>query len=236
MPSRILLIFASLAVVLAAASSTAIAATAKPQLAASPARAAAEDTEAVVLPSRVQNLVNRTQAALLKATEHVDEAEYTKAIVSLRSLRRNLTALDKAARRAMNAVPADPDAEGATTGPDSVIAVLTLDQQVITGLANMLNGQTGTLVGAIGTTLNAAQATRDKLLDAVLALDPAGAGADYADGMADTVDGYTDEVANITDTLADDVLSAGGKSVLTAALAHAKATEAKVQAAFGGGE
>ena len=78
--------------------------------------------------------------------------------------------------------------------------------------------------------------TRDKLLAAVIALDPEGAGADYADGMADTVAGYDDEVANLTEALAADQLSAGGTKVLTAALNQSKATQAKVAAAFGGGE
>jgi hypothetical protein len=54
--------------------------------------------------------------------------------------------------------------------------------------------------------------------------------------MADTVDGYADEVANLTEALADDKLSAGGKSALTAALNRSKATAAKIDTAFGGGE
>jgi hypothetical protein len=236
MLKRMMLTLVALALMVGVADwSSASAATAKPLAAAAPAHAAAEDTEEVILPSRVANLIARTNKALSKATEHVDEAEYTKAIVSLRAVRRSLTAADKAARRAMNAVPADPEAEGVTTGPDSVIAVLTLDQQVITGLAELLNGQSGSLVGAIGTTMTAAQNTRDKLVDAVIALDPEGA-ADYADGMADTVDSYTDEVSNISDTLADDTLSAGGKSVLNTGLAKSQATAAKILAAFGGGE
>ena len=135
----------------------------------------------------------------------------------------------------MNAVPADPEAE-TTPGPDSVIAVLTLDQEVIVGVADLLNGQSGTLVGALGTTLTTAQTTRDKLLDTVLALDPEGAGVGYADGMADTIDGYADEVANLTEGLSDDKLSTGGKSILTAGLARSKATAAKIDAAYGGGE
>jgi hypothetical protein len=85
---------------------------------------------------------------------------------------------------------------------------------------------------ALFRTLNA----RDRLLDAVIALDPEGAGADYADGMADTVDGYADEVSNISDALADDQLSPGGTRVLNAALTQVQATSAKVNAAFGGGE
>jgi hypothetical protein len=54
--------------------------------------------------------------------------------------------------------------------------------------------------------------------------------------MADTVDGYADEVATLTEALANDRLSLGGRRVLTTALAQVQATNAKVVAAFGGGE
>jgi hypothetical protein len=198
------------------------------------ARSAAED-EAVVLPSRVATAIRRAQNSFAKAEEHVDEAEYKTALISLRAVLNWVTAADKAARRQMNAVPADPEAE-TTSGPDSVVAVLTMDQGIVVGLAALLNGQPGLLDGPIGTTLAGVQSTRDKLLDAVIALDPVGAGAVYADAMADTVDGYADEVANLSEALQDDTLTAGGKSALTAALARSQATLAKINTAFGGGE
>ena len=233
MSKRIVLTLLSVVFVLAVAG-TANAAPLPIGYTAKVAQAAPED-DAVVLPSRIAGAIRRTENALAKAEEHIDEAEYSKAIVSLRAVRKYLVVADKSARRQMSAVPTDPEAE-TTTGPDSVIAVLSLDQEVVVGLAGLLNGQTGTLVGAIGTTIAAAQTTRDKLLDTVIALDPEGDGAPYADGMADTLDGYADEVDNVTEALALDVLSAGGKGILNAALARSKATEAKIQAAFGGGE
>lgn len=198
------------------------------------AAAPSADDDTVVLPTRVALAIQRTETALGKAVDHVDEAEYTKAIVSLRAVRANLGRADKAARRQMNAV-ADPDAE-TTPGPDSVIAALTLDQEVATTVAALFNANTGTLVTAVASTISAAQLTRDRLLNAVIALDPEGAGAVYADGMADTLDGYTDEVANISEALADDKLSTGGAAALKAALARAQATVAKINTAFGGGE
>src|SRR2546421_9024516 len=79
---------------------------------------AADDT--VVLPSRVAAAIRRTESALAKAEEHVDEAEYAKASISLRAVRQNLARADKAARRQLKAVPADPEAE-TTPGPDSVV-------------------------------------------------------------------------------------------------------------------
>jgi hypothetical protein len=203
---------------------------------ASPAVVTADpETDEVVLPTRVANAIKRTQTALDNAVEHVDEAEYTKAITSLRAVRANLARADKAARRQMNAVPADPEAE-TTPGPDSVIAALTLDQEVATTIVGLFNANTGTLVTALASTLSTAQLTRDRLLNTILALDPEGAGADYSDGMADTLDGYADEVANISEALSDDKLSTGGTAALRAALTRANATLNKLNTAYGGGE
>jgi hypothetical protein len=198
------------------------------------ADAPAADDE-VVLPSRVAAAIRRTEAALANAEEHVDEAEYTKAIVSLSAVRANLARADKSARHQMKAVPADPEAE-TTPGPDSAVAVLNLDQEAVVRVAGLFNANSGTLVTGLASTISAAQLTRDRLLNTIIALNPEGAGADYSDGMADTVDGYTDEVANLTEALADDKLSTGGKAALQTALARSKATLAKINAAFGGGE
>jgi hypothetical protein len=64
----------------------------------------------------------------------VDEGEYAKTTVSLRSARRNMYRAKRAAAKQINAVP-DPDAEeGATRGPDSVIAVLNMDSDVVTSI------------------------------------------------------------------------------------------------------
>ena len=235
MPKLIVLALASLVLALGLADAASASQAAPLPIGPATTAQAEPEGEAVVLPSRVAAVIRRTENSLAKAEEHIDEAEYAKAIISLRAVRNNLARADKAARRQIDAVPADPEAE-VTAGPDSVVAVLTLDQEVIVSLAGLLNGQSGTLVGALGTTLTTAQTTRDKLLDVVLALDPEGAGVGYADVMADTLDGYADEVANLTEGLSDDKLSSGGKSILTAGLARSKATLAKIEAAFGGGE
>ena len=234
---RIVLVLASLAVALGIVSSAS--ARGNPSRAVDPPASLAADAPAaddeVVLPSRVASAISRTEASLAKAEEHVDEAEYTKAIASLRAVRQNLARADKAARRQMNAAPADPEAE-TTPGPDSVVAVLNLDQEAVVRVAGLFNGQSGTLVSALASTMSTAQLTRDRLLNSVIALDPEGAGADYSDGMADTVDGYTDEVANLSEAIADDTLSTGGASALRTALARSKATLTKINNAFGGGE
>jgi hypothetical protein len=230
--TKLILVGLVLTLALAASASAHSARTGPPATA---AQAAPEADDAVVLPSRVAAAIRRTETALANAQEHIDEAEYTKAIVSLQAVRANLGRADKAARHQMNAVPADPEAE-TTPGPDSVIAALTLDQEAIVSVAGLFNGNSGTLVTALASTITSAQLIRDRLLNTIIALDPEGAGADFSDGMADTLDGYTDEVANLTEALADDKLSAGGKAALQTALARSNATLAKINAAFGGGE
>jgi hypothetical protein len=232
---RLALLLAALAVALTVTAAASATPSSRAQrVPASAAQEAPADDDTPVLPSRVMAAIRRTQNALAKTEEHVDEADYAKAIISLSAVRQNLVRADKAARRQMNAV-ADPEAE-TTPGPDSVIAALTLDQEAIVTVAGLFNGQSGTLVTGLASTLVTAQNTRDKLLNAVIALDPEGAGAAYADGMPDTLDGYTDEVANIKEAVADDTLSAGGATALRASLARSTATLTKINNAFGGGE
>jgi hypothetical protein len=193
----------------------------------------------IVLPSRVDIAIRRTERSICKAEEHIDEGEYTQAATSLRSVRRNMYRADRAARRQMNAVAPDPEAEDteeSTAGPDSVIAVLNLESEVVLTISGLFDANSKGVVDASTHALFRTLNARDRLLDAVIALDPEGAGAAYADGMADTVAGYDDEVANLTEALADDQLSAGGTRVLQAALTQVTATAAKVTTAFGGGE
>jgi hypothetical protein len=201
------------------------------------AAAEAPADDAVVLPSRVANAISRAQLSLDAASQSIDTGDTAKAVASLQALRLNIYRADRAARAQMNAAPpADEEAAATIPGPDSVIAVLTLDQTVATTVAGLFDTKKGTTLDGLTSGLFAAMNTRDKLLTAVIALDPEGAGADYADGMADTVAGYDDEVANLSEALAGDQLSVGGKKVVTAALNQSKATQAKVAAAFGGGE
>jgi hypothetical protein len=226
---------ASLALVLGASVvSAAPANAAAPARAAAPIAKAAQDDDTVVLPGRVAGALRRTQNSLNNAEQHIDEGEYTQAVTSLRGVRRNMYRADKAARHQMNAI-ADPDAE-TTPGPDSVVAVLTMDSTAVETLSGLFDTNSkGVVIGlthALYRTMNA----RDKLLDSVIALDPEGAGADYSDGMADTVDGYADEVSTLQEAVTDDTLSTGGRLVLSKALAQSQATAGKVNLAFGGGE
>jgi hypothetical protein len=232
---------AVLAVLVGAASLLASTASARPGHPARPAakivktKIAAEDDE-VVLPSRVANAIRRGQNLLDAAGTSIDTGDPVSAAKQLKALQNAVARVDKAARKQMNA-PADPNAEeGATTGPDSVIAALTFEQSAITTLAGYFDTKAGTVVDSLTHALFATLNVRGKLVDAVIALPAEGAGADFADGMADTLAGYDDEVANIAAALADDTLSAGGQKVLRAALVQSQATDAKINTAFGGGE
>jgi hypothetical protein len=192
------------------------------------------DTE-VVLPSRVANAIARTEISLGTAQMSVDTGDTVKAAAALKAVRANVARADKAARYQMNLIPADPEAE-TTSGPDSVIAVLTLEHDVITNLVALFDAKSGATVDALSPCLFATLNTREALVDAVIALDPEGAGAPYADGMPDIVPDFDDEVSNLQEGLAEDVLSTGGRKVVTSALAQSQRTQAKVAAAFGGGE
>jgi len=201
-----------------------------------PVAKAAQDDDEVVLPGRLASALRRTQRALDNAEDHIDEGEYAQSVKSLRAVRRNMYRADKSARRQMNAV-IDPESEDETTaGPDSVIAVLAMDSAIVQSVSGLFDTNSKGVVDGLTHALYRTMDARDRLLDAVIALDPEGAGADYSDGMSDTVDGYTDEVATLTEALADDTLSAGGQRVLRPALTQAQATQAKVNLAFGGGE
>jgi hypothetical protein len=199
------------------------------------ARAAQAEDEAVVLPSRVAVAIRRTERALGNAENHIDEGEYQKAVVSLRSVRRNMYRADRAAMRQLTAVPVDPEAE-TTPGPDAVIAVLALEHEVVVSASGLFDTTSKGVVDGLTHAIYRTIVARDHMLDAIIGLDPEGAGAAYADGMPDTAGDYPDEVDYLTEALQDDQLSPGGGRVLRAALTNVRATAARFDAAFGGGE
>jgi hypothetical protein len=190
----------------------------------------------IVLPTRVAVAIERTQNAVDRSAARIDDGRYKKARRSLKAVVVDFGRAHRAGMAQLHA-PVDPEAES-SPGPDSVVAVLTLEQAAITNLAGLFDGITRhpRVVRRISRALTAGNTNRNLMLNAVIALDPEGAGADYADGMADTVDGYADEVANLAEALHDDRLSTASRAALKSALAKSRATAAKVNTAFGGGE
>jgi hypothetical protein len=244
--TRVIALLVALAAMGGVITSTAAAKPAKPVNAAKHVKAhkqhkhaktvkAADAEDEVVLPSRVANAITRGQNLLEAVGTSIDSGDTAKAIAQLSRISNAVARVNKAAVAQMNAAPADPEAE-TTPGPDAVVAALAFEQGAITTLTGYFDSKTGTLVDSITHALFATMNTRDKLANSVLALDPEGAGAGFADGMADTVAGYDDEVANITEAIANDTLSAGAKKVLNSALKQSQAVDAKMTAAFGGGE
>lgn len=197
--------------------------------------APAEDDE-VVLPSRISAAIQRTTESVQRAQAAIDDRRMPAARASLRASAENVRRAHRAGMRQLTAAPVDEEAE-TTTGPDSVVAVLTLEQTVATQLSGLFdNVRAPRVVAGIGTALNTALKTRNTMLHAVTGLDPEGAGADYADGMADTVDGYADEIATLTEAIKFDRLTPPARTILTKARALSRTAQAKVNAAFGGGE
>jgi len=74
------------------------------------------------------------------------------------------------------------------------------------------------------------------MLDAVIALPPQGARADYDDGMSDTLGVYPGEENLITTTILAFELTDSARTALTSILTRVQATDAKVDAVWGGGE
>jgi hypothetical protein len=191
----------------------------------------------VVLPSRVASAIAFTQDSVDQSARRVNNGHWVLANQSLAAVGVNVGRAHRAGMYQVT-LPVPADAE-TTPGPDSVVAVLNLEQGVITNLAALFDGVTAKhpwVIKSLGAALTQANTSRNQMLDAIIALDPEGAGADYSDGMTDTVDGYTDEVANLTEALHNDVLAPAARTALNKALANSQATAAKVSAGFGGGE
>ena len=189
----------------------------------------------IVLPSRVAVAISLAQDSVDQAAMRVNNRSWKLANRSLAAVRANVVRAHRAGAYQVS-LPVPEEAE-TSPGADSAVAVLTLENGVITNLAALFDGIPAghpLVVKNLSDTLTQANWKRNKMLDNILALDPEEAGAPYADAMADTVDGYTDEVANITEALRRDVLTPAARDALTKALKRSTATAAKVSAAFGG--
>jgi len=186
----------------------------------------------VILPSRVDAALRRALAAMERASASVDDRQPRAAIAALTAARLNVTRAQLAGTRQVQAVPPPDTEEESTAGPDSVLAILNVDQVVITQLAGLFDRQSGVqLSAALKSTLNLALARRAEMLTLVLGLNEE-KGAPYLDVLIDTVPNYADEVANITEAIADDHLSAANKKTLQAALTKSKAANAQILKAF----
>ncbi len=178
----------------------------------------------------------KADQALALATARIRAHKYLKALKSLTAVRRHTRAANVNAKALIGVPPTDPESDD-PPGPPAVLAALRLDNRITTRTVALFNGKTNArLVYSLRSTVGVAQIPRDAMLNKVIALPEEGDGGDYADGMADSLAQYTREVNAIASARATFTLIPSAKTGLTNALARARATKAKVDAAFGGGE
>jgi len=204
-----------------------------PVAASTQAPAAAAGGDATPVPRAVAVPLAHAKTAFANAQHHVASHEFARATKSLRNTRRWLAAAHNAAMAEIGAPPTDPESDE-PPGPVSVIAVLGLEHRVVVRGTAMFDGLSHPI--RLNRTVRAAMARRDLMLDKIIALPPEGAGSDYSDGMSDTVPSYAKEVTAITTVLQTASLTRLHRQAIQAILAAAKATQATVDAAYGGGE
>lgn len=177
-------------------------------------RGRGHDRRASDVPSRVAAPLKRTLRSLERAEERIEDGEADKAVAALTATRRNLSASLKAAKRRLS----DED-----TGPASAEAVASVQHDVVDTVGNLYDGQDGSVVEALDTTLVAAVDSRDAIGTAVSALGE-DASWDYEDFFAVVADDTEEELATIAEIREDDTVPAAGDAVLAAALTKITAT------------
>ncbi|MDX6533814.1 MAG: hypothetical protein QOF68_1558 [Gaiellales bacterium] len=184
-------------------------------------------------PASVARPLSKARIAMANATTYRARRDYMQASNSLANLRIYLERAHKAGMAQIGAPPVDPESDD-LPGPVSVIAVLAVEHLIVNQSAKLFAGlQVGIGIDA---TQSLTMAQRKTMLKSIVSLDPEGDGADYADGMADTLPIYAQEVTFLTSVLTTGPLSSTGRQTLQASLVQSKATNAMVNAAYGGGE
>ena len=193
-------------------------------------------TQMAPLPRVVSTPITRANAALTRATAELAAHHPRRAIAALNDLRYQLGRAHLAAMNLIGAPPTDPESDE-PPGPPAVLNVLALEHRVGVRLVPAFNGRTRTdVVDALRLVLSSTHHRRDVILDRVIALPADGARGDYEDGMADTLGQYTQEVNQLSTAVTTYRLTSAGKVALNSALTRVRATQAKVNTAFGGGE
>jgi hypothetical protein len=176
---------------------------------------------AVKAPSRVTDRATRAVKAISRASDAIDDGDAAKATAALKAARTNLASALKTATKHVSAADA--------SGVASADVVLSAQHRVASGAANLFDGQDGTVVDDLATTLKAADDGRDALVAAIGAL-TAEQQADYADALDRASEDVADELADLADALSDDTLTDAAKSALTAAQTQVTATAAAIKA------
>lgn len=158
--------------------------------------------------SRVQTKLRSVSRGLDRAEGFVEDGDATKAASSLASVRRSLASAQRTTLRKVAA-----DADGAEA---NAVAVERAEHAVVATTASLYDGQSGDVVTALSTTLDAALDGRDALISGVDALTDEQA-EDYDRYQAKVLRDVAAETEDVADATADDELTADA----TAALAEA---------------
>jgi hypothetical protein len=195
----------------------------------------AELTNAAAVGS-VSAPIQRADAALQSAIAQIRVHRYAKARASLRTVRRQGVQAQQIATALIGAPPTDPESDD-VPGPPAVLAVLGLEHRITMQVVDLFDGMKRFwVVRDLRRTLGSTHYRRDVMLTKVISLPAEGARADYADGMADILGTFQQEVRKVTTALSTYRLSPSGRVGLRRALVRVRATNAKVNRAFGGGE
>jgi hypothetical protein len=140
------------------------------------AQAAGSDGPPPVLPSLVRTRIARGTKAIERAGDWVDQEDNTKAVVSLRNVRRNMYAAWRGAVDVVeNAPPPSPPGDGLRRGrvharasatyvspEETAVAVLNFQHDAAVAAYGLLDGAKGALRDAVSTTMFAALDRRDR--------------------------------------------------------------------------
>jgi hypothetical protein len=188
------------------------------------------------LPASVSEPIRLANLALARTETRIANHRYGRALTSLQTLRLNIRRANNAAINQIGRPPVDPESDE-PPGPACVLAALRLDHRVGMRLVLLFDGLTrGDVVDSLRATLFRAHERRDAMLDAVIALPEEGARGDYDEGMSDTLNMYPAERNRITTALQQYTLTTPARTGLVNARERVLATEAKVNAVWGGGE
>jgi hypothetical protein len=173
------------------------------------------------VPSRVESRLARADRSLQRAEDAIDDGDNAKGVTALKSVQRNLSAAERAAKRYATG----------TNGPAAFAAVEDATHSAVGDLVDLFDGVTDSdTVNQIGATLKSALDGRDDLVAALGALS-ADQKAGYGSVAGSISSDVADEIAGVQDALANDALKdPEAKDALNAALTQLQASASAASA------
>lgn len=171
--------------------------------------------------SRVTTKLRSVGRGLDRAEGYVEDGDAAKAATALASVRRSLASAQRTTLRKVTA-----DGDGASA---SATAVERAEHAIVASTTSLYDGQTGDVVTAISTTLDAALDGREALATAVAALTDEQE-ADYDRYYAKVAKDVAAEAEDVADAVADDELSTEAGTALGEAATRLAAQKTAVDA------